>query len=123
MVPLPERTGSLSPGERAALGRFLTLLLGRADSGAVAWVRVFGSRARGLSGEASDLDIAVQAAPGADRRRLRDAAADSAWDAMAERDAFGLRLAPVVLPAPEPVPPTGVHAAIAAEGISLWPLT
>ena len=123
MVSLPDRTGPLSPGERAALGRFLTLLLDRAEPGSVAWVRVFGSRARGQSGEASDLDIAVQASPGADRLRLRDAAADAAWDAMAERGAFGLRLAPVVLPAPEPVPATGLHAAIAQEGIALWPPT
>jgi hypothetical protein len=123
MVHLPERTGRLSPGERAALRRFLTRLLERAEPGTVAWVRVFGSRARGLSGEESDLDIAVQAAPGADRLRLRDVAADAAWDAMAEKDAFRLRLAPVVLPAPEPVPPAGLHAAIAREGIPLWPPT
>jgi hypothetical protein len=114
----------LSPGERALLARFIDLLLARAAAGAVASVRVFGSRARGTSHENSDLDVAVFAAPGADRIALRNAAADSAWDAMAERDAIGLRLSPVALPALDAdEPPTGLYAAIEREGVTIWPPT
>ena len=77
----PTDRGRVSPGERAALDRFLGLLLARAAPASIAWVRVFGSRARGQSGEGSDLDIAVQATYGADTARLRAVAADAAWDA------------------------------------------
>jgi hypothetical protein len=113
----------LSPGEQALLARFIELLLARADPGAVTAVRVFGSRARGASHERSDLDVAVLAAPGADQRRLRDAAADAAWDAMAAMDAFGLALAPVVLPPQDGPVPTGIYSAVARDGITLWPRT
>ena len=43
---------------------------------------------------------------------------------MDERDAFGLRLSPVALPAlPPGEAPTGLHAAIEREGLPLWPPT
>jgi hypothetical protein len=114
----------LSPGEQALLARFLRRLLAAVEPGAIAWVKVFGSRARGASHEHSDLDVAVLAAPGADRIALRNAAADAAWDAMEEQDAHGLRLAPVALPAlAEGEAPAGIYAAIEREGIQIWPLT
>lgn len=63
------RRNPLSPGEQALLARFLRRLLAAAEPGSVVRVRVFGSRARGRSHEGSDLDVAVLAAPGADRIR------------------------------------------------------
>ncbi len=116
--------GRLSPGEKALLARFLRRLLAAAPPGSVAWVKVFGSRARGASHERSDLDVAVLAAPGADRAALSNAAADAAWEAMEEQDAHPLRLSPVALSSlPMGKAPTGLHAAIEREGIRIWPPT
>ena len=113
----------LSPGEEALLARFLRGPLAATDPGVIAWVKVFGSRARGASHEHSDLDVAVLAAPGADRIALCNAA-DAAWDAMEEQGAHGPRLSPVALPAlAESQAPTRIYAAIEREGIQIWPPT
>lgn len=108
----------LSPAEEALLARFLARLLGTAPAGAVRQVAVFGSRARGDSNEFSDLDVAVIAAPDADRRRLVDLVADAAAEAEFDVDGFELMLSPVVVP---DGPPRGLRASIAREGIPLWP--
>jgi predicted nucleotidyltransferase len=108
----------LSPAEDALLDRFLARLLDAAPAGAVRQVAVFGSRARGDSNEYSDLDVAVIASPGADRRRLADVVADAAAEAEFDVDGFDLMLSPVVVP---DGPPSGLRGAIAREGIRLWP--
>ena len=105
------------------LARFLALLLARVDPAEITYVRVFGSRARGLSHENSELDVAVEAAAGADRIAVRDAAADAAWDAMDQLDMHGLRLSAVALPHAAGEKRWGVYAAGDREGIQSWPPT
>lgn len=111
--------GRLSPAEEVLLGAFLDRLLAAAPSGAIASVRVFGSRARGESGPDSDLDVAVELASGADRALVADAVADAAWNASIEKDLIELGLAPVVVP-PFTAAPTGLAASILREGLTLW---
>ncbi len=108
---------ALSPAEEALLRDFVTRLLVAAPDGAIAAIRVFGSRARGESHERSDLDVAVELTGAADPRQLRDLTADAAFDAAEARDAHELGLAAVVLP---PAPRTGLRAAIDRDGIDLW---
>lgn len=107
----------LSPAEEALLREFLDRLLAAAPAGAIAAVRVFGSRARGGSGVNSDLDVAVELAPGVPQRSVHYLAADAATDAMMARDAWELALSPLVL---EPGPPVGVRGAIARDGVTIW---
>lgn len=109
----------LSPAEDALLRDFVARLRAAAPEGAIAAIRVFGSRARGNSDEHSDLDVAVELTGAADTRRLRDLTADAAFDAAEARDAHDLGLAPVVLP---PGPRTGLRDAIDRDGIELWRL-
>ncbi len=109
--------GRLSPSEDVLLRDFVGRLLAAAPAGAIAAIRVFGSRARGESGPNSDLDVAVLLREGADPAPLRRLATDAAFDAMEARDAQDLALAPLVLP---PGPPTGVRAAIIRDGLTVW---
>ena len=53
---------ALSPAEEALLRDFMARLRAAAPVGAIAAIRVFGSRARGDSNERSDLDVAVELA-------------------------------------------------------------
>ncbi|MBY0331199.1 MAG: nucleotidyltransferase domain-containing protein [Acetobacteraceae bacterium] len=110
----------LSPAEEVLLRDYVARLLAAAPPGAIAAVRVFGSRARGESGPDSDLDVAVELAPGVAASRFGRIAVDAAWDAMEARDLIALRLSPVVLPAFGP-DPTGIEATILREGLRLWP--
>ncbi|MDO9711441.1 nucleotidyltransferase family protein [Paracraurococcus lichenis] len=107
----------LSPAEDRLLQSFVAHLTAQAPAGAVRAVRVFGSRARGGSDEQSDLDVAIELREGADRDALHRLVADLAWEAMEERDAHDLALAPVVLP---PGPRTGLRDAVARDGIEIW---
>jgi predicted nucleotidyltransferase len=107
----------LSPAEEVLLRLFVERLLAAAPPGAIASVRVFGSRARGDSGPESDLDVAVELADAVHRPEIHRLAAGLAYDVMEERDAFGLALAPLVL---APGPETGVRSAIARDGIDVW---
>ncbi len=110
-------TVRLSPAEDALLRDFLARLLATAPAGAIAAVRVFGSRARGEAGPLSDLDVAVEARADADAARLQRLATDAAFDAMAARDAHDLGLSPIVL---TPGPATGLRAAVARDGLPVW---
>ena len=107
----------LSPAERALLGSFLDRLLAAAPADTISAVRVFGSRARGEADEHSDLDVAVELRPGADRAALHRLAIDLAEDAMEAADAQDLGLAPVTLEAGSL---TGLRAVVARDGIELW---
>jgi hypothetical protein len=108
----------LSPAEDRLIDRFLDLLEQRLPPGALRGVVLFGSRARGDSGEESDIDVAVEVAPGVAALAARRAVADAAHDAMAEGDAFALGLSPVVVPAGQG---GGLGAALARDGERLWP--
>lgn len=112
--------GRLSPAEEVLLGAFIERLLAAAPAGAIAAIRVFGSRARGDSGPDSDLDVAVELAAGANRQGVAAAAAAAAWDASFTKDLMELGLAPVVVPPPPPGPLYGLHAAIRRDGLTLW---
>jgi predicted nucleotidyltransferase len=109
----------LSPGEEYLLNAFLKHLHARAPADLVASVRVFGSRARGHSNEFSDLDVAVELAPGQDWVRHRFIGAEAAWDAMEETDLHGLHLSAIVVPA-FAERPSSLAANIAREGMILW---
>jgi hypothetical protein len=108
----------LTPAEDRLIDRFLDLLVQRLPEGALRGVVLFGSRARGTSGEDSDIDVAVEVAPGVPALAARRAVADAAHDAMAERDAFALGLSPVVVPAGQG---GGLGTALARDGERLWP--
>lgn len=114
----PGMAAALSPSEHLLLDRFAARLVDLAGPGAVADIRVFGSRARGSSGPGSDLDVAVWPVPGADRVRLRRLARDAAEDAMEALGLAGLRLSPVVMPEGGTTP---LDRAVAEEGIAVWP--
>jgi len=86
-----------SNSDRRLLAEFVRRL-DAAAPGAVLAFRVFGSRARGDAHELSDLDLALEPAPRADLRRLRQAAFDAAEDAMEATHLEAIRLATVVLP-------------------------
>ncbi len=109
--------GRLSPAETVLLDRFLERLLAQAPEGSVRSVAIFGSRARGDGDEHSDLDLAVVAAPGADRHRLADLVADVTTEVEFETDGFDLMLSHIVVP---DGPPRGLRGAIAREGLVLW---
>lgn len=113
----------LSPGELVLLRRFVDLLLARAAPGDVAAVRVFGSRARGLSHEESDLDVAVEAAQGVDSHALGRLAYQAGWDAAEALGLHGLRLSVITLPHAAGRARAGVYNAIDREGVELWPST
>lgn len=108
----------LTPAEDRLLDRFLEILRQRLPDGALRSVTLFGSRARGGSHEASDIDVAVEVAPEVAPLAARRVVTDAAHDAMAERDAFALGLSPVVVPAGQG---GGLGAALALEGERLWP--
>jgi predicted nucleotidyltransferase len=59
----------LSPAEDRLIDRFLDLLLQRLPHGTLRSVTLFGSRARGDAPEESDIDLAVEIAPGLVARR------------------------------------------------------
>lgn len=107
----------LAPSEERLLDTFVARLLAAVPAGAVRDIVVFGSRARGDSGLLSDLDVAVGVTADVDLLAMRRLAADAAHDAMQERDAFDLGLAPVVL---QPGPLWGLRGAIARDGLTLW---
>jgi predicted nucleotidyltransferase len=107
----------LSPAEDALLRDSIERLTARAPRGALAAVRVFGSRARGEADEHSDLDVAVELQFGADRSALHRLAVDLAWEASEARDAHDLGLVPVVL---LPGPQVGLRDAIARDAIEVW---
>jgi predicted nucleotidyltransferase len=113
----PPMAHRLSPAEDALLRDFIERLTAQAPPGAIAAVRVFGSRARGESDEHSDLDVAVELVSGADRSTLHRLAIDLAWEASEARDAHDLGLAPVVL---LPGPSVGLRDAIARDGFEVW---
>jgi hypothetical protein len=108
----------LTPAEDRLIDRFLALLQQRLPEGALGAVTLFGSRARGDATEHSDLDIAVELAPGLAPLAARRLVVDAAHDAMAEQDAFGLGLSPVVVPAGQA---GGLAAALARDGERLFP--
>lgn len=112
--------GRLSPGEEVLLGVFLRHLHKRLPSGSIASVRVFGSRARGQSDENSDLDVAVELAPGIESALHRAQGVDAAFDAMDETGLHGLALSAIVIPT-IPAEATGLAANIAREGLIIWP--
>jgi predicted nucleotidyltransferase len=111
-------TRFLTPAEDRLIARFLDLLAQRLPEGALRSVTLFGSRARGASHEASDIDVAVEVVPEVAALEARRAVADAAHDAMAERDAFALALSPVVVPAGQG---GALGAALARDGERLWP--
>jgi predicted nucleotidyltransferase len=104
-----------SPSEDLLLEEFRRRLL-LAAPGQVAALRVFGSRARGTSNERSDLDVAVEPGPGAERQRLQRAAIGAAWEAMEALRLEELMLAPVVVP----MDGRGLAAVIVREGALIW---
>jgi predicted nucleotidyltransferase len=104
-----------SPSEALLLEEFRRRLL-LAAPGEVAALRVFGSRARGASDAHSDLDVAVEPVPGAERQRLQRAAVAAAWDAMEALRLEELMLSPVVVP----MDGDGLAAVIAQEGALVW---
>lgn len=108
----------LAPAEERLLAPFVARLIAAVPDGTVTAVKVFGSRARGESGVDSDLDVAVEVAADADVKGVQSLAVDLATDLMAEHDAFELGLAPVVL---APGPLWGLRAAIARDGLPIWP--
>jgi hypothetical protein len=108
----------LTPAEDRLIDRFLDLLLQRLPPAALVRVTLFGSRARGTSTERSDLDVAVEIAPGVAALAARRAVSDAAHDAMAERDAFAIGLSPVVVPAGQG---GALASALARDGERLWP--
>jgi hypothetical protein len=108
----------LTPAEDRLIDRFLDLLVQRLPAGALRGVVLFGSRARGHSGEDSDIDVAVEVAPDVAPLAARRAVTDAAHEAMAEGDGFALGLSPVVVPAGQG---GGLGAALARDGERLWP--
>lgn len=105
-----------SNSDRRLLGEFVRRL-DAAVPGAVIGFRVFGSRARGDANERSDLDLALEPAPQADLRRVRQAAFDAAEDAMEATHLEAIRLATVVLP----MDGFGLAAVVAREGTPIDP--
>ena len=108
----------LTPAEDRLIACFLALLEQRLPAGALRAVTLFGSRARGDSTAESDLDVAVEVGPGITPLAARRLVVDAAHDAMTERDAFGLGLSPVVVPAGQG---GALGAALARDGERLWP--
>lgn len=108
----------LTPAERRLVDRFVETLRQRLPDGALRSVTLFGSRARGASREASDIDVAIEVAPEVAPLSARRAAADAAHDAMAEADAYALGLSPVVVPAGQG---GALGAALARDGQRLYP--
>lgn len=113
----------LSAGELLLLRRFLDGVLASVPAGSITAIRVFGSRARGLSHEDSDLDVAVEAAPDADRAALLSLVVAAGQKAMDALDLRGLQLSPIVLPHAVGPDRRGIYNAIDREGIELWPST
>jgi hypothetical protein len=108
----------LTPAEDRLIDRFLDLLVQRLPERALRGVVLFGSRARGNSGEDSDIDVAVEVAAEVAPLAARRAVTDAAHDAMAERDGFALGLSPVVVSAGQG---GSLGAALARDGERLWP--
>jgi hypothetical protein len=108
----------LTPAEDRLVARFLDLLVQRLPAGALCGVTLFGSRSRGESHEDSDIDVAVEVAPGVAALVARRIVSDAAHDAMTEADAFALSLSPLVVPAGQG---GALGAALARDGERLWP--
>lgn len=117
VIDLPGPRHRLSPTEGHVLRLFLDGLLRAAPPGAIGAVRVFGSRARGDSGETADLDVAVMARAKADSPALQRIATDAAWQAAEAADAHDLGLSVLVLSQDS----VGtLAAAIARDGFDIW---
>jgi predicted nucleotidyltransferase len=110
-------THRLSPAEEKLLVEFLAQLLRAAPAGAIAAVRVFGSRARGDSHERSDLDVAVMLAPGADHAVMQRVVTEAQVAATEARDAWELALSALAIP---DGPDVGIRDAIARDGFDIW---
>jgi predicted nucleotidyltransferase len=110
----------LSPAEEKLLLHFLDRLHATAPFGAIEAVRVFGSRARGESHEASDLDVAVMLREGVEHRPLQRIVTDAAMDAVEARGAHELGLSALAIPAG---PDVGIRHAISRDGFDLWRAT
>ncbi len=107
----------LSPAEERPLLDFPDLLLPAAPAGALAAVRVFGSRARGGPGALSDLDVAVLLRPGWDAAPIQALATDAAFRAAEALDALDLGLSVLLL---GPGVAAGVRGAMERDGFDLW---
>jgi predicted nucleotidyltransferase len=107
----------LSPAEEKLLAAFLAHLHAAAPPGAVAAVRVFGSRARGTSHERSDLDVAVMLSPGAEPAAMQRIVTEAQVAATEARDAWELGLSALAIP---DGPDVGIRDAIARDGIEIW---
>jgi predicted nucleotidyltransferase len=107
----------LSPAEEKLLHAFLERLHATAPRGAVASVRVFGSRARGDGDERSDLDVAVMLAPGAEQAALQRIVTEAQFAATEARDALELGLSALAVPTG---PEAGLRDAIARDGFDIW---